>query len=473
MKPMSTGKNSSQPSWAERLRALPGEKRRLFLAGLSDREAECIFHDWSIWARPNQVEPAGRPWVNWLVMAGRGFGKTRIGAEQVRKWVKKFRIVNLVGPTAADARDVMVAGSGSGSAIMEICRKDERPVYEKSNRRLLWPNGAQSLMFSAEEPERLRGPQCYKAWCDEIAAWRYPSEVWEQLEFGLRLGSNPQVVVTTTPKPIKLIKELVRNPATAVTRGSTYDNKANLAKNFYDKIITKYEGTRLGRQELMAELLDDRPGALWTLKAIDRDRVRQCPPLWRVVIGVDPAVSSGEDSAEWGIVVVSRGPNPNGAEYPYHFYVMEDLSGKYSPQEAAASIVRAYQQHKADRVVAEVNNGGDLVEAVLRNVDLNFAYQPVHASRGKLTRAEPIAALYEQHRVHHVGAFGILEDQMCDYVPTASKSPDRMDALVWALTELSDDYEQEIIFEHSEIRPISPELEEIERQIDRLKPWVM
>lgn len=468
MKSMSTGAGCSRPSGAEILGALSREQRRKWLAALTDMEAESLLRDWSFWARSNQLEPTDRPWVNWLVLAGRGFGKTRIGAEQVRKWVKKFPIVNLVGPTAADARDVMVAGSGSGSAIMEICRKEERPVYEKSKRRLLWPNGAQSFLFSAEEPERLRGPQCHKAWCDEIAAWRYPSEVWEQLEFGLRLGSNPQVVVTTTPKPIKLIKELVRNPVTAVTRGSTYDNKANLAKNFYAKIITKYEGTRLGRQELMAELLDDRPGALWTLKVIDRDRVRQCHPPLRVVIGVDPAVSSGEDSAEWGIVVVGMGASPSGAEYSYHFYVMEDLSGKYSPQEAAASVVRAYKQHKADRVVAEVNNGGDLVEAVLRNVDLNLAYEPVHASRGKLTRAEPVAALYEQHRVHHVGSFPTLEDQMCDYVPLVSKSPDRMDALVWALTELSGDGDVEVIYEIDERRPISPELE-----LPDLTGWLM
>ena len=460
----------SELSLAERLRCLPREKRRKFLASLSDRERECFFHDWSIWARPNQLEPTDRSWVNWLVLAGRGFGKTRIGAEQVRTWVKQFPIVNLIGPTAADTRDVMVKGSGSGSAIMEVCRRDERPVHEKSKRRLVWPNGAQSLLFSAEEPERLRGPQCHKVWCDELAAWRYPSEVWEQLEFGLRLGSRPQVVVTTTPKPIKLIKELVRNPATAVTRGSTYDNKANLARNFYETIITKYEGTRLGRQELNAELLDDRLGALWTLKAIDADRVRQYPPfLTRVVVGVDPAVTNGDDSAEWGIVVVGMGPSPSGIEYPTHFYVMEDLSGKYSPQEAAASVVRVYKKHTADRVVAEVNNGGDLVEAVLRNVDPSLAYSAVHASRGKLTRAEPIAALYEQHRVHHVGAFGVLEDQMCDYVSTVSKSPDRMDALVWALTALSAAEEQEIVIEHDEIHAISPELD----QFDRLKFWLM
>jgi phage terminase large subunit-like protein len=399
--------------------------------------------------------------VNWLVMAGRGFGKTRVGSEQVRKWVKTFPIVNLIGATAADVRDVMVEGIGAGSAIMEVCRRDERPTYEKSNRRLSWPNGARSLLFSAEEPERLRGPQCMKYWCDEVAAWRYAEEAWEQIDFTLRLGTNPQTVITTTPKPTKLIKALAANPDNYVTRGSTYDNKANLAKNFFDKIVRKYEGTRLGRQELMAELLEDRPGALWTLKVIDADRVRQCPPLLtRVVVGVDPAVTSGDDSAEWGIVVVGVGPSPNGQLWPPHFYIIDDGSAKLSPNDAAKIIVGAYQYHKADRVIAEVNNGGDLVEAILRTVNLNFAYSAVHASRGKLTRAEPIAALYEQHRVHHVGAFPTLEDQMCDYVPFLSKSPDRMDALVWAITALSADSEEEVIYEYDELHRISPELDD-------------
>jgi phage terminase large subunit-like protein len=472
MKSMTTALETrrSQLCGAEMLDALSSEQRRKWFASLSDDEAEALLHDWAFWARPKQLEPSDRPWVNWLVMAGRGFGKTRVGSEQVRKWVKDFPIVNLIGPTASDVRDVMVQGIGAGSAIMEVCRRDERPVYEKSHRRLVWPNGAISLLFSAEEPERLRGPQHMKVWSDELAAWKYPDEAWEQMEFGLRLGPNPQVVITTTPKPTKLIKELVANPATAVTRGSTYDNKLNLAKNFLHSIIRKYEGTRLGRQELMAELLDDRPGALWTLKAIDADRVRQCPPfLTRVVVGVDPAVSSGDDSAEWGIVVVGMGPNPSGQQWPLHFYVMDDLSGKFSPNEAAKRAVYGYRAHRVDRIVAEVNNGGDLVEAVLRTVDSSFAYKAVHASRGKLTRAEPIAALYEQHRVHHVGAFGVLEDQICDYIPMVSKSPDRMDALVWALTELSGDEDTELVFEYSEEHSISPDLD----AFDRLKFWVM
>ena len=463
------GTSSTQLLRVERLHALSSEQCRQWITAISGDEAEAILHDWAFWARPNQLEPPGN-WISWLVMAGRGFGKTRIGAEQVRKWVKEFPMVNLVGPTAADVRDVMVVGMGAGSAIMEICGSDERPVYEKSNRRLVWPNGAQSFLFSAEEPERLRGPQHMKMWCDELAAWKYADEAWEQMEFGLRLGPNPQVVITTTPKPTKLIKALAASPQTYVTRGSTYDNKPNLAKNFYEKIIGKYEGTRLGRQELMAELLDDRPGALWTLRAIDAYRVGQCPPLTRIVVGTDPAVTSGEDSAEWGIVVVGMGPSPEGQLWPPHFYVIDDLSDKFSPNDAAQRVVQGYTTYHADRIFAEINNGGDLVEAVLRNVNPNLAYQAVHASRGKLIRAEPVAALYEQHRVHHVGAFGVLEDQMCDYVPQHSKSPDRMDALVWAVTGLSGDNQLQFIVDCSEYVSISPELDEVDR-ISELYGW--
>jgi phage terminase large subunit-like protein len=444
---------------ADRFKALSPAARRQVIGELSDHDANAILYDWEFWARPAQLAPPG-DWVNWLILAGRGFGKTRVGAEQVRRWTKEFPIVNLIGPTAADVRDVMVQGIGAGSAILEVCRKDEAPVYEKSKRRLVWPNGAVSLLFSAEEPERLRGPQHMKLWCDEIAGWKYPDACWEQAEFGLRLGAKPQTVITTTPKPTKLIKLLAHSKSTYLTQGTTYDNRSNLAPAFFKTIIAKYEGTRLGRQELNAEILEDRPGALWTRKAIDADRLFQLPVLRRIVVGVDPAVTSGEESAEWGIVCVAEGISPSGQEWPPHYYVFDDLSGRYTPNDAAKFVVNAYKDHKADRIVAEVNNGGDLVEAILRNVDHAFAYKAVHASRGKLTRAEPIAALYEQHRVHHVGTFGVLEDQMCDYVPMASKSPDRMDALVWALTELSGDGEQEVIYEYSEIQSISPDLDE-------------
>lgn len=446
-------------SAAEEFRSLPLDERKAKFAALSNDDAQAILHAWEFWARPNQLEPPGN-WVNWLVMAGRGFGKTRVGSEQVRKWVRDYPIVNLIGPTVADVRDVMVRGTGAGSAIMEICSANELPEYETSKRRLSWPNGAVSLLFSAEDPESLRGPQCMKMWWDEPAASKYPDEVMEQIDFVLRLGDNPQLILTTTPKPTKLIRMLAKSKDTVVTSGSTYENRSNLAKKFFDTIIRKYENTRLGRQELNAELLEDRPGALWTLAMIDIDRVRVCPPLTRIVIAVDPAVTSGEDSAEWGIVAAGQGPSPAGVDWPPHYYVFDDLSEKLTPNDAATKIVGAYQLHKADRIVAEVNNGGDLVEALLRTKGAEFAYSPVHASRGKLSRAEPISALYEQHRVHHVGAFPILEDQMTDYVPFASKSPDRMDALVWGISALSGENEQEVIYEEDHMQSIAPDLDE-------------
>jgi phage terminase large subunit-like protein len=458
--------NSSACSLAEQFRALPIEERKRRIEELSEVEAEALLHDWEFFGRPAQFEPEefkNGTKTNWLVMAGRGFGKTRVGAEQVRKWVKDFPIVNLVGPTVADVRDVMVRGIGAGSSILEVCRRDERPEYEPSKRRLTWPNGAVSLLFSAEDPEALRGPQHMKIWGDEIAAWKYPDETMEQIEFGLRLGTLPQAVYTTTPKPTKLIRQLAKDPETVITSGSTYDNQANLAQKFFSKIVRKYEGTRLGRQELNAELLADNPGALWTLKAIDADRVRAFPQLIRIVVGVDPAVSSEEEAAETGIVVAGVGPAPDGKPGPEHFYVFDDATIKDSPDAWTSQVVASYAEHKADRIIAEVNNGGDLVEALLRTKKLEFAYRAVHATRGKIRRAEPIAALYEQHRVHHVGAFPTLEDQMCDYVPgKKGPSPDRMDALVWALWALSNPEDTESVVTYEERSSISPDLDEFD-----------
>jgi phage terminase large subunit-like protein len=253
-----------------------------------------------------------------------------VGAEQAQRWTKEFPIVNLIGPTAADVRDIMVQGIGAGSAIMEVCPKEEAPVYEKSNRRLVWPNGAVSFLFSAEEPERLRGPQHMKLWCDEIAAWRNPEACWEQAEFGLRPGAKPQTVITTTPKPTRLIKQLANSKSTHLTQGTTYDNRSNLAPAFLKTIIAKYEGTRLGRQELNAEILEDRPGALWALQSIEADRVLQPPSLRRIVVGVDPAMTNGEESNEWGIVCVAEGASLSGEEWPPHYYVLDDLSHRGS-----------------------------------------------------------------------------------------------------------------------------------------------
>lgn len=427
---------------AEAFLALPLEERKLRLAALDDEEFEFLMYDWGFWARENQRMPTSNPrmadgsWTTWLIQAGRGYGKTRVGAEAVRVWVKDYEYVNLIGATADDARDIMIEGE---SGILAICPKDERPLYVPSKRRLEWPNGARSLIFTADEPERLRGKQHMKAWGDETAAWRY-RDAWDQLMMGLRLGDCPQCVATTTPKPTELIKEIIADPTTVVTRGTTYENRSNLAPAFFNRVIKKYEGTRLGRQELNAELLEDNPGALWhRSKMIDPYRIgkAQVPrDLVRIATAVDPAVTSNEDSDETGIVTAAR-----DNQDPAHFYIFADDSlAMASPDTWATKAVESYNTWGSDRVVGEVNNGGDLVEAVIRHKAPSISYKEVRASRGKYTRAEPIAALYEQGRVHHVGSFPIMEDQMCDYDPnTSTKSPDRMDALVWVLTELSDD----------------------------------
>lgn len=333
--------------------------------------------------------------------------------------------MNLIGATLDDARDIMIEGE---SGILRICPKDERPEYV--GRQLRWPNGAKSLIFTADEPERLRGKQHMKIWGDEVAAWRY-EESWDQAMFGLRLGKMPQMVATTTPKPVKLIKTLITDPTTVITRGSTYDNVNNLAKAFLTKVITKYEGTRLGRQELMAELLSDNPGALWKRSEIDELRVGSVPcALVRIVVAIDPAATSNPNSDETGIVVVGLGSNG-------HIYVLADLTIQGTPKEWGSQAVNGYHDHKADRIIGETNNGGEMVEYVISSLDKSIPYTGVHASRGKITRAEPVSALYEKGECHHVGFFSALEDQMCDYDPKTSKySPDRMDALVWAVSEL-------------------------------------
>lgn len=381
-------------------------------------------YDWAgLWARPDQLPPAGA-WFVWLILAGRGWGKTRTGAEQVRAWAKRYQYVNLIGATADDARDIMIQGE---SGILAVCPADERPRYMKSDRLLVWPNGGRSLIFTADEPERLRGKQSEKLWADELAAWRY-EDSWHQAMMGLRLGDAPQAVVTTTPRPIKLVRDLIADKRNHVTRGTTYDNTQNLSPGFFDYVIKRYEGTRLGRQELRAELLDDVPGALWKRGQIEQSRVSRYPTLVRIVVAVDPAATSNAESDETGIVVA-------GISRAGHGYVLADLTVHGTPAEWAWAAVNGYRHHEADRLIGEVNNGGEMVEFTIHTVDPTVAYSAVHASRGKQTRAEPISALYEHGQVHHVGAFPQLEDQMCTWLP-GEKSPDRMDALVWALTEL-------------------------------------
>jgi len=325
-------------------------------------------------------------------------------------------------------RDVIVEGE---SGLLAKAPPWFTPKYEPSKRRVTWPNGAIGVTLSADEPERGRGMQWTDFWADECCAWRYP-EMWDQIMLGLRLGSNPRAVSTTTPKPTKLVRELVKAKTTHVTRSTTYDNRDHLAPAFFAEIIKKYEGTRMGRQELLAEILEDNPSALWKRDQIDKLRVEKRPKnLHRIVVGVDPAVSSNEDSDETGIIVA--GIDQDGAGY-----ILDDLSGIYTPDQWARQVVRAFVVHSADRIICEVNNGGALVAANVRTVDRNVPIREVRASRGKAIRAEPVAALYEQGRVHHVGNLPTLEDQMVGWNPTITEedSPDRMDALVWALSDL-------------------------------------
>lgn len=410
------------------------------LAKLSDSELEFLLSDWQFWARPDQIIPEtckchDGHWSTWLILAGRGYGKSRVVSETVRLWYRQgFDRINFIAPTSDDLRDVMVEGE---SGILAVCHRDERPIYRVSKRRLEWPNGAISLLFSAEEPERLRGKQHEKLACDEVAAWRYGQETWDQAQFGLRLGEKPQTVAATTPKPTKLILELLEDKNTHVTRGTTYANRANLAPAFYTKIIKKYEGTRLGRQELDAEVLTDNPGALWRLKDIEAARIRFRREYKRIVVALDPATTSTEASDEWGIIVAGEVDQPDKTRQ--EFDVLEDMSDIYTPDEAAKKAVILYHQYEADLIVGEANQGGDMIETILRYQDANVAYKKVHATKGKAVRAEPISALYEQRRVHHVGTLGKLEDELCNWDPKVDdESPNRLDACVWAITALAE-----------------------------------
>jgi predicted phage terminase large subunit-like protein len=415
--------------------------RQLREAGTFGRLADSLSSDWSLQARPSQLPPPGDWWHVWLVLAGRGFGKTRAGSEATRlqKLAGCSRMA-LIGATASDTRDTMVEGA---SGILATSPNHDRPTYEPSKRRLTWPNGAIATTFSADEPERLRGPEHDFAWCDELAAWNYP-EAWDQAMFGLRRGRRPRAIVTTTPKPTKIIRGLVAREGkdVAITRGSTFENSANLPPSFLSEITKRYQGTRLGRQELEAQILDDTPGALWQRAWLDRDRREQWTPLQRIVVAIDPAAKSGEESDETGIIIAGLGRDGDG-------YVLEDKSGRYAPHEWAKVAVDAYHGWKADRIVAEVNQGGEMVESVIRQIAPNVAFKAVTASRGKVTRAEPISALYEKGRIHHVGAFDVLEDQMTAFTTdfnrsSAGYSPDRVDALCWAFSELIADREEKM-----------------------------
>lgn len=389
---------------------------------------------WRHTRRANQVPPEG-DWRNWLIMAGRGFGKTRTGAEWIRDYVQTHPgcRVALVGPTAADVRDVMVEGE---SGVVAVCERYRfAATYKSSKRRIDFGNGSFGFLYSADEPNRLRGPQHHIAWADEIGAWRYGPDAWDNLQFGLRLGDNPQVIATSTPRVVSLVRQLAKQASeegadTVITRGSTYDNKANLAPSFLTAIEARYAGTRLGRQEIEGELLEDVEGALWTIRQIDACRTRAADvdigALTRIVVAVDPPATA--DGAECGIVVCGVDADRRG-------YVLADTSRRGTPAQWAQTVIETFDEWNANEVVIEVNQGGDMAVDTLHTRRASLPVKRVHASRGKLTRAEPVSALYEQHRVSHVGTFSVLEDQMANWVP-GETSPDRMDAMVWGLTAL-------------------------------------
>lgn len=402
---------------------------RAFLAALEPREARALWHAWEVWARPDQLPPGG-DWTVWLLLGGRGAGKTRAGAEWIRRQARAPIRIALVGETLADVRDVMVEGP---SGLLAIAPPHERPTWIGSKRRLEWPSGAVALAFSSEDPEALRGHQAHAAWSDEFAKWRHMAETWDMLQFGLRLGDMPRQVVTTTPRPVPALRRLMADPGTVTHKATTAANAAHLAPGFLRAIKRRYEGTRLGRQELDADLLEDNPHALWQRETIERARAATAPQLTRIVVAVDPPAASSPHADECGIVVAGRAGDGRA-------YVLADRSaGGLSPARWARRVADAFHAHEADRIVAEANQGGEMVEAVLRQVDPSLPVRLVRATRGKAVRAEPVAALYEQGRVAHVGVHARLEDQLCEFDPSApghSGSPDRLDALVWALTDL-------------------------------------
>ncbi|WP_091680865.1 DNA-packaging protein [Methylocapsa palsarum] len=417
------------------------------------RLADALGDDWAAKARPEQLPPPGDDWTIWIYLAGRGAGKTRSGVEWVRAQVESgVSRIALIAPTAADSRDVLVEGE---SGILATSPSWNRPIWEPSKRRLTWPNGAIATTFSSEEPDRLRGPQHGAALCDEFAAWQNVEATWDMMMFGLRLGKRPRAMITTTPRPLKILKQLVARAGQDVvlTRGRTADNAANLAPTFLTAIVNRYEGTRLGRQELGGEILSDVQGALWNRDLLEATRIQKGsePPMRRIVVAIDPATSVGANSDLTGIVVAGLGDDGRG-------YILQDLSGRYSPIEWATKAVAAYRSHRADRIVAESNQGGMMVETTLRAVDRTIPIRLVHASRGKITRAEPISALFEQHRAHIVGCLPELEDELCSFEPGSANSPDRLDAAVYALTDLQISWQTVVSFHPPIVGPSRAEL---------------
>ncbi|WP_455722223.1 DNA-packaging protein [Xanthobacter autotrophicus] len=410
---------------------------------LPEAEAEMLLADWALWARPDQLPPdtapSGDPWTTWLVLGGRGAGKTRAGAEWVRGLAlgrppfagRPVGRIALVAETMADVREVMVEGV---SGLLAVHPRAERPRWEPTRRRLEWANGAVAQGFSAEDPESLRGPQFAAAWLDELAKWKRAEATFDMLQFGLRLGAQPRQMVTTTPRPTALLRRLLADPSTAVTRARTADNAFHLAPSFLGQVLTRYGGTRLGRQELDGELIEDRADALFSRSSLEALREAQAPPLVRIVVAVDPPASSRAGADACGIVCA--GIDASGLVH----VLADDSAAGLRPAQWAAKAVALFRRFEADLIVAEVNQGGEMVRAVIAEVDDGVPVEQVRATRGKFLRAEPVAALYEQGRVRHAGAFPALEDEMCDFGTdglSSGRSPDRLDALVWAVTALA------------------------------------
>ncbi|CAN1533638.1 COG5323 Uncharacterized conserved protein [Paracoccaceae bacterium] len=413
-----------------------------FLGGLTQNALLALPWLFEFWALPHQLAPRG-DWKTWVIMGGRGAGKTRAGAEWVRAQVEgagpgdpgRSKRVALLGETIDQVREVMVLGE---SGIIACSPPDRRPVWHATRAQLHWPNGAVAQVLSAYDPEAMRGPQFDAAWADELGKWKKGADAWDQLQFALRLGKNPRAVVTTTPRNVGVLKAILKNPSTVITHAPTEANRAYLAESFLTEVQSRYGGTGLGRQELEGVLVEEEEGALWTAVMLDAARLTVAPSLSRVVVAVDPPVTATKKSDACGIVVV--GADTRGDPKDWRAVVLEDASVKgASPEGWARAALAAMERHGADRLVAEVNQGGDLVEQMVRMVDPLVPYRGVHATRSKMLRAEPVAALYEQGRVAHVRGLQALEDQMCRMTAQGWKgtgSPDRLDALVWALTDL-------------------------------------
>jgi phage terminase large subunit-like protein len=411
--------------------------RARYLTRLTAEEKIALGSSWDVYAHAHQLPPPmgnnGEPWTTWLILGGRGAGKTRAGAEWVRGIAAadpEARIA-LIGETEHDTREVMVEGI---SGLLAVHRHDERPKLTSSRRRLVWPNGAVAQIFSAENPEALRGPQFSAAWLDELAKWRYADAAFDMLQFGLRLGLRPRQVITTTPRPIALIKRLIGDPATAVTRAGTQVNARNLAPAFLETVLARYHGTRLGRQEIEGEIIEERADALWTRAQLERLRVVAAPPLTRIVVAVDPPGAAHKQASACGLVAAGR--TDDGSVY----VLADESAAGLTPQAWAMKAIALWRRLQADALVAEANFGGDMVRAVIAEADRDVPVIMVRATRGKYPRAEPVSQLYEQGRVKHAGAFAALEDEMCDFGIdglSSGRSPDRLDALVWAVTALT------------------------------------